>query len=128
MVESKDFKTRLKIAKSKLRKNQFEDKDEKGIFMGFAFKLGTELVAAVGVGTIIGFILDSWFGTKPWLIIIFFFICLISRGLRFYIVAFFSVKFGKTFESFIEKKGEIWFSIIGVALVAIAMIIYFIIY
>ena len=42
--------------------------------MGNAFKLGTELVAAVGVGTIIGFILDSWFGTKPWLIIVFFFI------------------------------------------------------
>ena len=43
--------------------------------MGNAFKLGTELVAAVAVGTIIGFILDSWFGTKPWLIIIFFFGC-----------------------------------------------------
>ena len=42
--------------------------------MGSAFRLGTELVAAVGVGTIIGFILDSWFGTKPWLIIIFFFL------------------------------------------------------
>ena len=42
--------------------------------MGTAFKLGTELVAAVGVGTIIGFILDSWFDTKPWLIIIFFFL------------------------------------------------------
>ena len=42
--------------------------------MGSAFKLGTELVAAVAVGTIIGFILDNWFGTKPWLIIIFFFI------------------------------------------------------
>ena len=42
--------------------------------MGNAFKLGTELVAAVGVGTIIGFILDSWFDTKPWLIIIFFFL------------------------------------------------------
>ena len=41
--------------------------------MGNAFKLGTELVAAVAVGTIIGFILDSWFDTKPWLIIIFFF-------------------------------------------------------
>ena len=38
------------------------------------FKIGTELVAAVAVGTIIGFILDTWFGTKPWLIIIFFFI------------------------------------------------------
>ena len=42
--------------------------------MGNAFKLGTELVASVGVGTIIGFILDNWFGTKPWLIIIFFFL------------------------------------------------------
>ena len=42
--------------------------------MGNAFKLGTELVAAVAVGTIIGFILDSWFGTTPWLIVIFFFV------------------------------------------------------
>ena len=36
--------------------------------------MSTELVAAVAVGTIIGFILDQWFGTKPWLILIFFFI------------------------------------------------------
>ena len=42
--------------------------------MGRAYKLGTELVAAVAVGTIIGFILDGWFDTKPWLIIIFFFL------------------------------------------------------
>ena len=35
---------------------------------------GTELVAAVVVGTIIGFILDSWFDTKPWLILTFFFL------------------------------------------------------
>ena len=69
-----DFKTRLKIAKSKI-KNQFEDdKENRGSFMGNAFKLGTELVAAVLVGTIIGFILDTWFDTKPWLIIIFFFL------------------------------------------------------
>ena len=40
-----DFKTRLKIAKSKI-KNQFEnDKENRGSFMGNAFKLGTELVA-----------------------------------------------------------------------------------
>ena len=74
MEEPKDFKTRLKIAKSKLASNQTGNNDQKGTFMGFAFKLGTELVAAVAVGTIIGFILDSWFGTKPWLIIIFFFL------------------------------------------------------
>ncbi len=69
-----EFKTRLKIAKSKLKKELDNDNEKKGSFMGNAFKLGTELVAAVAVGTIIGFILDSWFDTKPWLIIIFFFL------------------------------------------------------
>ena len=74
MTISEDFKTRLKIAKSKIEKQVQSDSEKRGSFMGNAFKLGTELVAAVAVGTIIGFILDSWFDTKPWLIIIFFFL------------------------------------------------------
>ena len=74
MTIPEDFKTRLKIAKSKIKKQVQSDSEKKGSFMGSAFKLGTELVAAVAVGTIIGFILDSWFDTKPWLIIIFFFL------------------------------------------------------
>ena len=40
--------------------------------------MSTELVSAVIVGTIIGFILDKWFGTKPWLILIFFFVGVIT--------------------------------------------------
>ena len=74
MTIPEDFKTRLKIAKSKLKKQVLTESEQRGSFMGSAFKLGTELVAAVAVGTIIGFILDSWFDTKPWLIIIFFFL------------------------------------------------------
>ena len=74
MTNKKDFKTRLKIAKSNLRNNNAFNEEKRSSFMGEAFKLGTELVAAVVVGTIIGFILDTWFGTKPWLIIIFFFL------------------------------------------------------
>ena len=74
MNNSNDFKTRLKIAKSKIENRDISNDEKRGSFMGNAFKLGTELVAAVAVGTIIGFILDSWFGTKPWLIIIFFFL------------------------------------------------------
>ena len=74
MTIPEDFKTRLKIAKSKIKKQVQSDSEKKGTFMGSAFKLGTELVSAVVVGTIIGFILDSWFDTKPWLIIIFFFL------------------------------------------------------
>ena len=72
---SKDsFKTRLKIAKSKINKSNNNSKNEKTSSFGEAFKMSTELVAAVAVGTIIGFILDNWFGTKPWLILIFFFV------------------------------------------------------
>jgi ATP synthase protein I len=74
MTIPEDFKTRLKIAKNKIKKQIENDGENSGSFMGSAFKLGTELVAAVAVGTIIGFILDSWFDTKPWLIIIFFFL------------------------------------------------------
>jgi ATP synthase protein I len=74
MTIPEDFKTRLKIAKSRIKKQSLSNSEKKGSFMGSAFKLGTELVAAVAVGTIIGFILDTWFDTKPWLIIIFFFL------------------------------------------------------
>ena len=74
MTEFKDFKTRLKIAKAKIRNKSVSNDQARGSLIGYAFKLGTEFVAAVVVGTIIGFILDNWFGTKPWLIIIFFFL------------------------------------------------------
>jgi ATP synthase protein I len=75
MSDHNDFKTRLKIAKDKLRNvSKIRDNNQNTSFIGTAFKLGTELVSAVVVGTIIGFILDSWFDTKPWLIIIFFFL------------------------------------------------------
>ncbi len=72
MSDLEDLKTRLKIAKSNLRKENLDREKKSGVFIGNAFKLGTELVAAVAVGTIIGFILDNWFDTKPLLIIIFF--------------------------------------------------------
>ena len=76
---SKDqFKTRLQIAKKKLSKKNLRDNTQNSSSIGAAFKLSTELVSAVAVGTIIGFILDKTFGTKPWLIIIFFFVGVIA--------------------------------------------------
>ena len=59
-------------------------------------------------------------------IFVFFFICIIARGLRFFIVAFLSVKFGEAFGLFLEKKGAKWFTIIGIIIVIIATIIYFV--
>ena len=77
-MEDNDFKTRLKIAKKEILKKSLNENEKRGLFMGSAFRLGTELVAAVAVGTIIGFILDNWFDTKPWFIITFFFIGVIA--------------------------------------------------
>ena len=72
------FKTRLKIAKNKAKSKKSNKNSESSSNMGAAFKMSTELVSAVVVGTIIGFILDNWFGTKPWLILIFFFVGVIA--------------------------------------------------
>ena len=82
MMDKNDFKTRLKIAKKEVDQKSNNNDNKKGLFMGSAFRLGTELVAAVVVGTIIGFILDSWFDTKPWFIIAFFFIGVIAGMLN----------------------------------------------
>ena len=68
------FKTRLEIAKSKVSQRKLYKDKEPPSSIGTAFKLSTELVSAVAIGTIIGLVLDNTFGTKPWLIIIFFFL------------------------------------------------------
>ena len=77
-MNDNNFKTRLRIAKKEILKKSLNENEKRGLFMGSAFRLGTELVAAVAVGTIIGFILDNWFDTKPWFIIAFFFIGVIA--------------------------------------------------
>ena len=69
------LKDRLKNARKKLK---VEKENPQTSNIGQAFELSTELVAAVLVGTIIGFILDNWFDTKPWLIIIFFFVGVVA--------------------------------------------------
>ena len=72
------FKIRLEIAKNNLsRKNLYKNKQSQSS-IGTAFKMSTELVSAVVVGTIIVFILDKTFGTKPWLILIFFFVGVVA--------------------------------------------------
>jgi len=60
-------------------------------------------------------------------IFVFFFICLLSRGLRFFVVSYLSYKFGNTFDNFLKKNGTKWFIIAGFIIVAIALTIYFII-
>ena len=58
---------------------------------------------------------------------IFFFICLISRGLRFFIVSYLSFKFGDMFAKFMQTQAAKWFAILGILIVAIFGGVYFII-
>jgi len=60
-------------------------------------------------------------------IFIFFFICLISRGLRFYIISYLSYKFGDTFSRFMKTDAAKWFTLLGILIVLIFTLIYFII-
>jgi len=77
-MTKQSFKTRLEIAKNKILKKKLYKNNQPSSSLGTAFKMSTELVAHVVVGTIIGFILDKTFGTKPWLILIFFFVGVIA--------------------------------------------------
>ena len=58
---------------------------------------------------------------------IFFFICLISRGLRFFIVSYLSFKFGDTFNKFMQTEAAKWLTILGLLIVAIVGVVYFMI-
>ena len=69
----KEISTRLEIAKKNIKKTDMESKGTNAASFGKAMKISTEFVASVFVGSTIGFLLDSWFGTKPMLIICFFF-------------------------------------------------------
>ena len=57
-------------------------------------------------------------------IAVFFLICLFTRGLRFFLVAYLTSLFGNKFGNFIEEKGALWYTIAGIAIVKIATFLY----
>ena len=57
-------------------------------------------------------------------LLIFIFISFISRGLRFFIVSYLSYKFGDLFNRFMDKHGSKWFTVVGMLIVIIGILIY----
>ncbi|MDF1750711.1 MAG: AtpZ/AtpI family protein [Alphaproteobacteria bacterium] len=78
---SEDFDARLRAARdayegragSSKSKTEGEPPESGMKGIGFAMRLGTELVAAIGIGVGFGYGLDQWLGTTPWLMVLFFF-------------------------------------------------------
>ena len=67
-MTSDDFDRRL----ARARQTEAPPKNAPPTPMGVAFRVGTELLAGVLVGALIGWFLDRWLGTSPWLLIVFF--------------------------------------------------------
>ena len=91
----------------------------------FIFFLGTLFLAGFTPLPFKVFTITS--GIISFNIYIFFIVCLVSRGLRFFVVSYLSFKLGDTFSKFMEKDATKYFLIAGLVIVTIAIIIYFII-
>ena len=57
-------------------------------------------------------------------LIIFILVSLISRSLRFFIIAYLSFRFGDLFTEFMDKHGSKWFTVLGLLLVLIFVVIF----
>ncbi len=55
-----------------------------GSGIGLGFRLAIDLVAGVAVGTFIGYALDRWLGTRPWLLVVFFFLGACAGAMNVY--------------------------------------------
>ena len=101
----------------------FELQDKLSNKAGLVFWIGTLFLAGFTPLPYKVFTITSGFiGFNLYLFI---FISLISRGLRFFIVSYLSMKFGYKFEILLKKDGFIWFTIIGIVIVLISSALYF---
>jgi len=100
----------------------FEIQDKISSKGGFIFWFGLMILAGFTPLPFKLFTIAS--GIVGFNIIVFFFICLFTRGLRFFLVAYLTFLFGNKFSNFIEKKGALWFSVGGILIVIIASILY----
>ncbi len=55
-----------------------------GKAMGLAFRIIAELVIGILVGTAMGWFLDDWLGTAPWLMILFFILGFVAGLINVY--------------------------------------------
>jgi len=55
----------------------------------------------------------------------FIFICIVTRGLRFFLVAYLTYRFGQKIGPFLDKQGTKWSIIIAIIVIVITVLIYF---
>ena len=75
--------------------------------MGIAMRVGVELVVATGMGAGIGFLLDRWLDTMPWLLVVFFLLGTAAGMMNIYrVMNGMSQSVGYSTEKSAEKRGS----------------------
>tara|TARA_B100000029_G_C17582314_1_gene960007 strand:- start:61 stop:657 length:597 start_codon:yes stop_codon:yes gene_type:complete len=98
------------------------------------FKIGGGFFAWLGILVTAGFtplpfkLLTISSGIIHFNLIPFIFVCIVTRGLRFFIVAYLAYKFGEKIGPLLEKKGTLWSIIISAMIILIGLAIYFILF
>ena len=100
----------------------FEIQDTMSTKEGFLAWLGIMFLAGFTPLPFKVFTITS--GVMSYNLPVFFLICLFTRGLRFYLVAYFTNLFGQKFGDFVEKKGALWFTLAGIFIIILAIVLY----
>ena len=108
-------------------------------FYGYEYKLSNikqNLINSDGFYAWLGILFLAGFTPLPYKVftiasgligfnfLLFILISLISRGLRFFIVSYLSYRFGDLFNDFMNEHGSKWFTIVGIFIVIIGIVIY----
>ena len=104
---------------------EYSDKFRENFTAGGGFKAWLGILFTAGFTPLPFKLLTISSGIIHFNLMSFIFICIVTRGLRFFLVAYLTYKFGSRFGPFLEKKGGQWTAIIAVIIIAIAAGIYF---
>ena len=111
---------------------EFYGYEEKVIKLKVSLSQGSGMYTWLGILFLAGFtplpfkVFTITSGVMNYNLPVFFLICLFTRGLRFFLVAYFTSLFGQKFGDFIEKKGALWFTLVGIFIIILAIVLYII--
>ena len=104
---------------------EYSDKFRENFTAGGGFKAWLGILFTAGFTPLPFKLLTISSGIIHFNLMSFIFICIVTRGLRFFLVAYLTYKFGSRFGPFLEKKGGLWAIIIALIIIIIAAGIYF---
>ena len=104
---------------------EYSDKFRENFTAGGGFKAWLGILFTAGFTPLPFKLLTISSGIIHFNLMSFISICIVTRGLRFFLVSYLTYKFGSKFGPFLEKKGGQWATIITVIIIVIAGGIYF---